>query len=82
MTPAMIPVVPMPIGQAELPHRGHMLFSARAPAKMDHHPAKRMMPDEMSFLKIDDFADGALDGAAARTVPSECNESYVFISLP
>jgi hypothetical protein len=51
--PAITPVAPMPTGQAVLPHTGQTLFSARAPAKIDHHPAKRSMPEVMIFLPVD-----------------------------
>ena len=72
----------MPTGQAEPPQTGHTLFSARTPAKIDHHPAKRTMADEKSFVMKDAFAGGAADGGAACAVPpSVCFRSVVFIFL-
>ena len=48
--PAIAPVAPMPTGQPVLPHTGHTLFSARAPAKIDHQPARRRSPEVTILL--------------------------------
>lgn len=77
MKPAIMPVVPMPTGQAELPHTGQMLFKASAPAKIDHHPAKRIMVDDNSLVRKGVFGDGR-PGAT----PSVLRIVFAFMLFP
>ncbi len=54
---AIIPVVPIPTGHTVLPQTGQTLFIERAPAKIDHHPAKRNAPVEIILLINEKFPD-------------------------
>jgi hypothetical protein len=65
MRPAMIPVAPRPTGHDTPPQMGQTLFSASAPAKMDHHPAKRSVPDAMSLLVKEEPPPTAVSPATA-----------------